>query len=206
MGKIRVADGSLVDPYNIRPQDIKLDVIAHAQSQINRFTGHAKFPFSIGQHSLNLYNWCKVAMSFASGGTMVKAMPKAALTHDMSEVFFNDMSSPVKRENPQYKRAEHWAGVQISEHLGVRMSDLALFDTFDKSMYKNERNALFPIINDTGMGDDLQPLDERFFMPGAFYEVHWTTIRSSLWSVYQLEFPDHVPEIPFWERPEYHGR
>lgn len=205
MGKIRIADGTLVDPYNVRAQDIKLDVIAHAQSQINRFTGHAKFPFSIGQHSLNLCIAMRRAMAGASG-TLTVQLPKAALTHDMSEVFFNDMSSPVKKENPDYKRAEHWCGILISEHLGVSRDDLLILDPFDKSMYKNERNAFFPVIGETGMGDQLEPLPDAYIAPHAFAEQEWRSVRSALWWAYQFYFPEHVPEVPFWERPEFNGR
>ena len=52
--KIRVFDGTLVNPFDLKPSDMKPMVLIHSISTQNRFTGHASYPYSIGQHSRNL--------------------------------------------------------------------------------------------------------------------------------------------------------
>lgn len=63
--------------------------IAHALAQINRFTGHAKRPYSVAEHSLLV---CSIAN--AEGATPIAQL--AALMHDAHEAFTGDVSSPAK--------------------------------------------------------------------------------------------------------------
>ena len=204
MGKIRVADGTLVDPYNLTPHDIKLDVFAHSLSQINRFTGHAKFPFSVGKHTLNLCQAMRRMLRHTSG-TLPWEIGQAALAHDMSEVFFNDLSSPVKRENPDYRDAEHRAGMFIMTQLGISREAIHAIDEFDKRIYKNERTALFPVIGELGMGDDLVPLRDEWLPNNAFREDDWRCVRAALWYAYEVYFLNYTNFVPFWERDEFRG-
>jgi hypothetical protein len=204
LGKIRVADGTLVDPYNPTVADVKLDVFAHSLAQLNRFTGHAKFPYSVGQHTLNLrIAMCRLFKDRRSGVSV--PMQQAALAHDMSEVWFNDLASPVKRENPDYKAAEHKAGVFIMHNLSVPGIMLDNLDKYDKAIYKNERNALFPIILGTGLGDHLKPLEAEWLPGNAFEERGWREIRTTLWYEYTEFFPAYTDYIPFWKRSDYIG-
>lgn len=72
-------------PLEPRTQDIYLTDIAHALSQLCRFTGHSRDFYSIAEHS--------VRVSFACD-------PNDALwglLHDASEAYLADISSPLKR-------------------------------------------------------------------------------------------------------------
>jgi len=77
--------GKLVDPLTPDPDLIELADIAHALSQINRFNGHTRFPYSVGQHSL----------------LVCELLPEPAklegLMHDAVEAYVQDIVIPLKR-------------------------------------------------------------------------------------------------------------
>lgn len=78
---------SLVYP---KPADITLVDIAHSLGQINRFTGHARRPYSVAEHSLLVCDIAERLLHLSVDGLL------AALMHDAHEAFVNDLSTPVK--------------------------------------------------------------------------------------------------------------
>lgn len=74
--------------------EICIEDIAHALSQLNRFTGHSIFPYSIGQHCLLVSDLCSPKNKFT------------ALMHDSVEAYINDISRPLKQYLPDYKKIE----------------------------------------------------------------------------------------------------
>jgi uncharacterized protein len=182
MARIRTNDGRLVDPMNIKPEDVIPRVMIHSLCQINRFTGHADWPYSVGQHTLNLYYYLKHYMKLHS-----RDIRRAALIHDMQEAWFNDLASPLKCEMLEYKAAEHKAALVVRATLGVSSEALEFIDMFDKRMYKNERIALFKNIDELGMGDDYVELPDP---QGVlhFYEEPWRMTKSVLLHVFNEEF------------------
>lgn len=176
--KIRVFDGSLVNPYDLQPTDMKPLVFMHSISCLARFTGHGIYPYSVGQHSRNLVM------------LVPNHLKRAALLHDLSEALFNDMASPVKRENPDYKEAEHECGIRIFNHFGVGSDEFMELDQYDKRLYANERNALFSgKIGERGMGDDLVPLPTGN-LEHLFKETPWRKVRGDLFILWLALFPE----------------
>lgn len=180
--KIRTSDGRLVDPFNITPEDIIPGVFIHAISCINRFTGHASHPYSVGQHTLNLINHLNR-----------KEHQRAAFVHEWGETWFNDLASPVKHAIPGYADAEHAALKVAVEVMGVSPEDMAYIDQFDKRLYANERNAFFPVIGEHGRGDDLKPLVD--FGQFDFKEKHFTQTRAALTTAFVVLFPEWLGSL-----------
>ena len=178
MAKVRTCDGRLVDPLDIRPSDVIASVMIHSLCLLNRFTGHTKHPYSVGQHTLNLVQYVPMHLK------------RAALIHDMQESWFNDMASPLKAEMQAYRRAEHRAGQVVAHQLGVSQAELDEFDSYDKSIYLNERDALFPLIAEKGMGDDREPLPDRQNVL-RFEEVNWATTTRHLNGLFSALFPEY---------------
>ncbi|QIG73181.1 hypothetical protein [Rhizobium phage RHph_I40] len=173
MARIRTSDGRLVDPLDIQLGDVRPRVIIHSLSQINRFTGHATYPFSVAQHTYNLYR------------AVPKHLKKAAILHDFSEAWFNDLASPLKRELPNYRAAEKRALDQVLYVHGVTKQEIDDLDEYDKRIYKDERNALFPIIEELGMGDQFEPLG----IPKEWLrELEWRHVKWLLADTYINEF------------------
>lgn len=89
---IFMTSGRRYFPADPRPEEIDIADIAHALSQINRYTGHTRFPLSVGQHSL----LCEAASS--------RGCALEALLHDAAEAYIGDISRPVKE----------WLGTQCT--------------------------------------------------------------------------------------------
>ena len=180
MAAIRVSSGRLTDPFNLKPEDCNYLVLIHSICLLNRYHGHSKYPYSVGQHTLNLYY------------LVPGHLRRAALVHDMSEAFFNDLAAPVKYECDTYVRHEHKASVYIADHFGVTQDELMELKEYDKRIYINERNALFPFIDGTGMGDDREPLDDNGIGGLLMRERIWRYVKIDLIEAFEEEFPAYV--------------
>lgn len=90
--------GKLIDLANFTPEDVRLPDIAHALSQINRYTGHTIRPLSVAEHSVTVSMLCPE--EHALWGLM----------HDASEAYLGDVSRPLKSLLPDYRLLEQ--GVQ----------------------------------------------------------------------------------------------
>ncbi len=152
----------------------------HSLSQINRYTGQADWPYSVAQHSINLYKLVPTPLR------------KAALVHDFGESWFNDLASPVKAEYDGYREDEEYAKVFIAAHLGVTLAELHELDWWDKNIYINERNALFSVIADRGMGDERKGIAN---VPAFFFaERYWRDVKYELSNLFIAEFGKEVFE------------
>lgn len=165
MAAIRTKSGLLVDPFTITQEQIgELDFI-HSLSCINRYTGWAKYPFSVGQHTYNLAKHVPTKLR------------KAAIVHDMAETFFNDLASPVKSEYEDYREDEKVCLNRIALYYKVPMSDFKDLDPYDKAIYIDERNVLFDNIGPPGMGDERVGLGVD---PWFMRERHWREVYMDL--------------------------
>jgi hypothetical protein len=82
---IQTASGGRFYPLNPRPQDVRLDDIAHALANICRYTGHCSQFYSVAQHSV------LVSLAVAPGHALW------ALLHDASEAYLVDVPRPLKQ-------------------------------------------------------------------------------------------------------------
>lgn len=93
------ATGVQFYPLDPRPEEVRIEDIAHALSMNNRFNGHTERPYSVGLHSL-------LCSHYAAPGHEL-----AALLHDATEAYLADVVRPAKRFMPEYTRIENdlWA-------------------------------------------------------------------------------------------------
>lgn len=84
-----------------------IDEIAHALSQLCRFTGHTRTHYSVAQHSV-LVSYV-VPDEFAMHGLM----------HDASEAFLGDVSSPLKQQLRAYRDIERTVEHAIAVRFGI---------------------------------------------------------------------------------------
>ena len=114
------------------PNEIYLRDIAWSLAQINRFNGHAKFPYSVGLHSILVSRI--VPAKYALCGLM----------HDATEAYLGDVASPLKRELPAYKTLEFecWRRIASKFKLPEIMPDEV--HRADKQALALERRILVP--------------------------------------------------------------
>lgn len=84
-----------VTPLSPRPEDIRIEDIAHALPRIARANGHFRDFYSVGQHCLDC---AKEAIS--RGCSAREAL--GCLLHDAAEAYLADIMSPVKKMMPEY--------------------------------------------------------------------------------------------------------
>lgn len=90
MSTIVTASGREINLARITHSDITLYDISHALSQINRFAGHCRRPYSVAEHSLLAADIALRRYGLDVSGQM------ASLFHDGHEAYVGDVSSPVK--------------------------------------------------------------------------------------------------------------
>lgn len=86
---IVTSSAARIDFSDLGSAVIRLSDIAHALSWINRFTGHARFGFSVAAHSLAVSYFLKATGESA-------AVQMGGLMHDAHEAYFGDVATPIK--------------------------------------------------------------------------------------------------------------
>ena len=117
---------------DIKNNVISIVDIAHALSQINRFTGHVKAPYSVAQHS--------VAVSY-------NVPPEDALwglCHDMAEAYAGDVNKPLKNKlGDSYRDIEARIMKRICKEFGLKGTMPMSVHIADMRMLLTEKRDLF---------------------------------------------------------------
>ncbi len=130
---IRTYTGKLFWPADPLPEDLDIKDIAHALSNLCRYTGHVDDFYSVAQH-------CVLA-SLA----VEKEHALCALLHDASEAYLNDIARPVK-QLPQmqgYRDMEAKLEEVIAGRFGIPFPYPEEVHQADRKMYITERRDLF---------------------------------------------------------------
>jgi hypothetical protein len=124
--------GGVFWPLDPRPQDIVLADIAHALSNVCRFSGHVRSFYSVAQHS--------VLASFE-----VPAQDaKWALLHDAAEAYLTDLVRPIKHSpgGAWFRRIEANIMRCVCERFGLPLQQPESVDKADLIMLGTERRDL----------------------------------------------------------------
>lgn len=111
---------------------IDIDTIAHALSNICRFTGHVDFYYSVAQHS--------VLVSYL-------VPPEHALEgllHDAPEAYIGDVATPLKSMLSDYKSIEHKVEEAVLGHFGLPATMHPSVKQGDLRALATERRDLMP--------------------------------------------------------------
>jgi hypothetical protein len=164
---IETFTGVKFDIVELRPEAVQIEDVAHALANVNRFSGHCRHPYSVGQHSLlgsYLIDDKKLAFRF--------------LNHDDSEAYIGDMSRPMKYFTPvgdAYRKVEAPLQKMIYERFGIYGPDPELIHEVDNMMLYAEKAVL--------MSDLAFPVkwskDERA-ADVTIAEMHWRDVKR-LW-------------------------
>jgi hypothetical protein len=162
--------------FDIRYPDafaFDIEEIAHALSNICRFTGHTREFYSVAQHSV-------MASYIVPAGDEL-----AALLHDAAEAYIGDVSAPLKSLLPDYRAIERRVETALLEQFGITSMPASVKQA-DLRMLATERRDLLAISDTPGWEclQGIKPLDQIIspWRPALAREVflerfHWLVAR-----------------------------
>ncbi|HNQ22161.1 MAG TPA: phosphohydrolase [Phycisphaerae bacterium] len=127
---IQTYTGRRVDPFNLQPQDVVIEDIAHALSLIARFGGHCARFYSVAQHSL-IVSVC-APNEYQLWG----------LLHDAAEAYLGDIPRPIKRRLPGFLDVEDKVLRAIATRFGLYWPMPDIIKQLDTSALRFEAGAL----------------------------------------------------------------
>lgn len=134
MGTLKTFTGRFVDPFNMKVDDIDIEDISKALSNLCRFAGHVEF-YSVAQHS---YYCCMLAESMGADEDTIKA----CFAHDFSEAYATDLPRPIKKFIPSYIEMENKIQEVIAEKFNLPYPFPAFVHIIDNAMLSTELKQL----------------------------------------------------------------
>lgn len=132
MPTIQTAGGGYFDFVLPDTAMINIEDIAHALAQINRFTGHAREPYNVAQHSVYVSH------------LVPQQDMLAGLLHDAHEAYIGDVSAPLKQLLPDYRALERRIENRVRFKFGLQGSLPPSVKHADLIMLNSERQDLMP--------------------------------------------------------------
>lgn len=127
---IQTLSGKHFDYLNAQTDDVDIEDIATALSNICRFSGHLPEFYSVAQHSV------------LSSQIVPPEYAFEALMHDAAEAYCQDIPAPLKKLLPDYRRIETLVDDLIRSKFGLPMHQSDLVKYADLTMLATERRDL----------------------------------------------------------------
>ena len=105
---MKTRSGRKVDPLNLKAEDVCLEDIAHALSNLCRFSGHVETFYSVAEHSIRVAD------------IVPPAYKLQGLLHDATKAYLGDLIRPIKYQLPRYLEAEKVAWIVIAERFNIQ--------------------------------------------------------------------------------------
>ena len=169
--------GKLVNPLDVKTEELDIVDIAHALSNINRFNGHVRLPINVAQHSVFVAQ------------LVSKPHRKQALLHDASEAYLGDITKWLKAapEFAAYREAEDRLQRLIFRTFGCAEELASEVEDADVLMVRHEAEQGFgnlwrPPSDKYGLVTELERKRIGFWTPWghssseARFLMRWTTL------------------------------
>ena len=126
-------------PLDPRPEDVHLDDIMHALSNLCRFGGHCRHFYSVAQHSVMVSRQAEAAAK-----SDAREIGIIGLLHDATEAYLIDVPRPIKRDLLNYKEIEATLAIVIGERFGVRLDLLPelVKEADERALFTEKRDLL----------------------------------------------------------------
>ncbi|MDL2284483.1 metal-dependent phosphohydrolase [Oxalobacter sp. OttesenSCG-928-P03] len=134
--EILTCSGDYFSFINPEAYHFEIETIAHALSQLCRFTGHTSAFYSVAQHSVLV------------SGLVPREMQLAGLLHDATEAFVGDMTKPLKDMFPEFRRIEKNIERAICRQYGIPCPLPHEIKQADLILLATEKRDLMPHVND----------------------------------------------------------
>lgn len=133
--------GRVVDPLDLRPDKVNIIDIAHSLSLQCRFTGHVKWHYSVGQHSVLCAEFGRARLK------VDKQVQLELLLHDASEAYCADLARPVKHAaglGDAFRAVEDRIQKVVAERFGLTFPFSAVVHKVDNVLLAAEQRQLMP--------------------------------------------------------------
>lgn len=130
MNYIQTLSGKHFNYRNATIDDIDIEDIANALSNICRFSGHLPEFYSVAQHSVLASQIVSPEFAFE------------ALMHDATEAYCQDIPAPLKVLLPDYRQIETYVDGLIRFKFGIPLEHSAVVKYADLTMLATERRDL----------------------------------------------------------------
>jgi uncharacterized protein len=137
---VKTFTGKRLYAFDPKPEQICLEDIAHALSKNNRFTGHCPINYTVGLHSLHVYEVLRRLGESPETCLM-------GLIHDGSEAYLQDIAKPFKQFLPDYQEVEELLQNMIYlKYLGYvpTSEQYSVVKMVDEILLVNEIEQLMP--------------------------------------------------------------
>jgi 5'-deoxynucleotidase YfbR-like HD superfamily hydrolase len=135
---IKTFTGQYFDLARPNPDDIDIESIAHALSNICRFGGHCPQFYSVAEHCLHC---AKLAYRDKQPIRTVMAI----LLHDAAEAYLGDIVKPLKVMLPKYQELESQVELAIERRFGVDFDiNAEAIKNYDRALLKAEKVYMWP--------------------------------------------------------------
>ncbi len=132
------------DVINPKPENVRVEDIAHALSMMTRANGHFPEFFSVAQHAIQCANEA-IARNYSPRVAL------ACLLHDGSEAYLSDITRPVKKNLTMY--------LQVEEQL-----QNVIYEKFLEGRLTEEETELLKNIDDACLYYEfLHYMDQKLF-------------------------------------------
>ncbi|MFE1574261.1 metal-dependent phosphohydrolase [Comamonas odontotermitis] len=160
---------------------VSVEDIAHALSHLCRFTGHCREFYSVAQHAVLVSQLVPPELAYQ------------ALHHDDVEAVMGDMSSPLKKLIPEYKRLEHEIERAILAQRGIRLPMPDEVKRADLIALRTEQRDLMPELGGKWMSlHGIKPADIALVpMSPAAARAAYLLRHEELWPEYAAR---HQPQ------------
>ena len=116
--------GAPVFLFDMGPNDVNIEAIAHSLSMVCRFNGHCSRFYSVAEHSLRVSQ------------VVPEEMKLPALLHDSAEAYLGDMITPLKGGimlcGMTFKHWENEIESTIARHCGIAWPFNTTIKTWDR--------------------------------------------------------------------------
>lgn len=157
---ILIRSGILFDVFNPKAEDIRIEDIAHALSNLCRYGGHSPKFYSVGQHS--------VLCSLQPGSYQEQL---EFLLHDASEAYLVDLPRPIKKNMPDYVRIENNLLQVIFEHFNLNFPLSDLVHKVDNEMLHYEYDNFYDSSSPNSSFIFWSPEESKAKFLSRFYEL-----------------------------------
>lgn len=156
---ITLSTGQRFYPWDPDPRKIDLRDIAHTLSQINRWGGHTRVPYSVAQHSYSV-------------ASRLRGDRRAwGLLHDATEAYMGgDIVSPIKKQIPELLLMEEGIARAIEERFGLprgALEDPEVKEMDLQMLAWEYRDLMPPTVSESGLLFVPEPMASRTPTYGA---------------------------------------